>query len=246
MFCIQQCFGLLPVVVESLSKNNPVGVISVFDTQFGVSKKLKSSRCYFPPFCKSTLHLIAVWINSMKAFIAIIVLSSFIRTGYSLLSLQTGDKRKTGSQVLLNPKVHFATLITLGWFLFIPFCIWGGAGSQQKPHYQLCWSPCFVLVWFFPFSNQNSWATTRQTVAGSQTPELEAKIPRVLQKQQSILLRGVTVIIWGPGLCLLAAPRTDLCLHWVLCKTGQVSCPQRTWNVCCFLFYTAPKGRERN
>lgn len=44
VFCIQQCFGGLPVAVQSFSKNNPVRVISVLDSYFDVGNELRSQR----------------------------------------------------------------------------------------------------------------------------------------------------------------------------------------------------------
>lgn len=75
---------------------------------------------------------------------------------------------------------------------------------------------CAGLIFFFSPKKQLAYSKANgcRLTNSTQNPELEAKPPRVLQKRQSILLRGVTAIIWGaPGLRLLAAPGTDLCLH---------------------------------
>lgn len=107
---------------------------------------------------------------------------------------------------------------------------------------------CIGLIFLSPPKKQLVYCKANgcRLTNSKQNPDLEAKTPRVLQKQQSVLWRGGAAIFGALGPCLLAAPRTDLCLHRVLCSPRQVSCPQRTWNVRCFLLSTAPKGRERN
>lgn len=167
-------------------------------------------------------------------------------------SLQIRDKRKTGipgsfkyESALCN--FNFFRLVSIHSILHLRR---GRFTTKAKLSALLSSVLCTGLI-FFPLRpppKQLAYCKANgcRLTNSKRKPELEAKTPCVLQKQQSILLRGITAIIWGPGLCLLAAPRTDLCLHRVLCKTRQVSCPQRTWNVCCFLFYIAPKGRERN
>lgn len=150
-------------------------------------------------------------------------------------SLQIRDKRKTGipgsfkyEGALCN--FNFFRLVSIHSILHLRR---GRFTTKAKLSALLSCVLCTGLIFSSPpppppkqlaYSKANGCRLTNS----KQKPELEAKTPCVLQKQQSILLRGITAIIWGPELCLLAAPRTDLCLRRVLCKTRQVSRPQRT------------------
>lgn len=95
-----------------------------------------------------------------------------------------GTRESLASQLLLHTKVHFATLILLGWFLFLQLGIWGEAGSQQKPN-QLRGALCFALVWFFFFPPKAANPRqSKQTHKVQTNPGLEVEAPWALQDQQ--------------------------------------------------------------
>lgn len=133
------------------------------------------------------------------SFIAIIVLAFFTGTGYSLKHEETkrllGTRESLASQLLLYTKVHSATLIFLGWFLFVQCCIWGEAGSQQKPN-KLCRFLCIGLIFLFPQKNQLIHCKNKscRLTNSKQNPGLVVKPPRVPQKLRSVLWRGGAAI----------------------------------------------------
>lgn len=117
--------------------------------------------------------------------------------------LQIRDKRKTRIPGSFKHKSALCILnffLFLGWFLFIRFCIWGGASSQQKPNDQPCWALCFALVWFsFPPPKELAYCKANGCglTNSKQNPQMETKPRPVQQQQRSVLLRGVTAIIRG-------------------------------------------------
>lgn len=103
---------------------------------------------------------------------------------------------------------------------------------------------CIGLIFLSPPKKQLVYCKANgcRLTNSKQNPDLEAKPPRVLQKQQSVLWRGRAAIFGAPGLFLLAAPRTDLCLHRVLCTLAKFRVPSGPEMCAVFCFPWLPRA----